>query len=311
VPESVQHLLDAHPFRVAFLVAAVTTVVLAAASLVLRRVAPKQAVLPLAGAGGAVAVVAGMRDAPNWSDDLAVGMLLLAAGGLAVTLLVAFVDWPLLIGAAVAVPGAVVLATDADVTGFDWAKTLSIVAIVAASALIADYDDYARPAGLAPVLLAATAIGVYYTVPDTEEAVVLVGATLPLVLLGFPFPFASLGRAGTFALVGAIVWVSCVDGRGRDTAIVGAIGCFGIMVLDPLLDRVLPERQERLVRPWSWPLLAMAAIHVGLVAMASRVAGTSDSLSRAVVILVVSFVVAAVALSVLPQVRVKDQRTRS
>ena len=311
MPESVQHLLDAHPFRIAFLIAAVTTVVLAVASLVLRRFAPERAVLPLAGVGGAVAVLVGMRDAPNWSDDLAVGMVLLAAGGLAVTLLVAFVDAPLLIGAAAAVPGAVVLAADADVTQFDWAKTVSIVAIIAASALLADYDDYARRAGLAPVLLAMTAIGVYYTVPDTEEAVVLVGATLPLVLLGFPKPFASFGRAGMFALVGAIVWVACVDGRGRDTAIVGAIGCFGIMILDPLLDRVLPERTEHVVRPWAWPLLAVAAIHGGLVFVASRVAGTSDSLSRAVVIMAVAAAVAAVALAALPQCTLEDETVRT
>jgi hypothetical protein len=311
VPESVQHLLDAQPFRAAFLVAAVTTVVLAAASLVLRRVAPERAVLPLAGVGGAVAVLVGMRDAPNWSDDLAVGMTLLAAGGLAVTLLVAFVDAPLLIGAAAAVPGALVVAADADVTEFDWAKTVSIVAIIAASALLADFDDYGKRAGLAPVLFAATAIGVYYTVPDTEEAVVLVGATLPLVLLGFPKPFASLGRAGTFALVGAVVWVASVDGRGRDTAIIGAIGCFGIMVLDPLLDRVLPERPERIVRPWSWPFLAVAGTHAALVVVSSRVAGTSESLSRGVVILAVAFAVAAVALAALPQCALEDERVRT
>jgi hypothetical protein len=283
---------------------------LAVASLVLRRFAPERAVLPLAGVAGAVAVIVGMRDTPNWSDDLAIGMVLLAAGGLVVTLLVMFVDAPLLIGAVAAVPGALIVAADADITRFDWARTVSIVAIVAGAALLSDYDDYAGRAGLGPVLFAATALGVYYTVPDTEEAVALVGATLPLVLLGFPKPFASLGRPGTFALVGAVVWVACIDGRGRASAIVGAIGCFGIMLLDPLLDRVLPEREEHIVRPWAWPYLAVAAIHAALVVVASRVAGTRESLGSAVVILVVAFAVAAVALAALPQCSVRDEPSR-
>ena len=311
MPESVQHLLDAQPFRVAFLVAAVGTVVLAAASLILRRFMPERAVLPLAGVAGAAAVIAGMRDAPNWSDDLAIGMALLAAGGLAVTLLVTLIDAPLLIGAAAAVPGALVVAANADVTRFDWARTTSIVAIIAGAALLADYDDYARRMGLAPVLLAVTVVGVYYTVPDTEEAVALVGATLPLVLLGFPKPLASLGRAGTFALVGAIMWVACIDGRGRASSIVGAIACFGIMLLDPLLDRILPERQEHIVRAWSWPLLAAAAIHAALVAVASRVVGTRDSVGSAVVIALVAFAVAAAALAALPQCTLEDERVRT
>lgn len=306
MPESIQHLLDAHSFRVAFLVAAAAAVVLVVANLVLRRFVPERALLPLAGLASAAAVAAGVRSTDFGSGDILLGLALLAAGGLVITVLGLVVEAPLLIGAVAAVPGALVLASDADITTFTWAKTFSIVAIIVGSALVADFDNYQARAGLGPVFMAVTALGVYYTVPDTEEAVVLVGATLPLIFVAFPKPFAALGRSGAFAMVGAVTWTAAVDGRGRASSIVGAVACLGVMLLDPLLDRVLPTRDERIVSPWSWPLLLVLAIHIALVGVASRIAGTRDSLSAAVVITVVAFAVAAVALAFVPQHSVDD-----
>lgn len=306
MPESIQHLLDAHSFRIAFLVAAAAAVVLAIASLALRRFALERALLPLAGLASAAGVAAGLHSSDYWSGDLLIGLAVLAGGGLAITVLGPLVDAPVAIGLVVAIPGALILGSDSDVTTFGWAQAFSVVAIVVGATLVADFDHYQAHAGFGPVFMAVTALGVYYTVPDTEEAVALVGATLPLILIALPKPLASLGRAGSFAMVGAVVWLASVDGRGRASAIVGAVACLGVMLLDPLLDRLLPARDEHVVRPWSWQPLSVAAIHVALVGIASRVAGTRESLGGAIAIIVVAFVAAAVALAFIPQYYVQD-----
>jgi hypothetical protein len=299
VPESLTHLLDAHSFRIAFLVAMSATVVLAIAGLIVNHF--RRTPLALAGIAGAAAAIAGLYTSGYWTDDLALGLGVLAVGGIGITLLRPMVDLPLLIGIVFAVPGALIIGSAAKGTTFDWAHAFVVVAIVIAAPLVADFDHYHARAGLAPVFFAVTALGVYWCVPDTEEAVALVGATLPLILLGFPRPLVAMGRAGSYALVGTVVWVAVVDGRGRATSVVGATLCLGVMLLDPLLDRALPSREERVVGPWSWPPLLVTAIHVGLVAVASRVVGVQGTLLAAGITGAAAFAVAATLLALVPQ----------
>lgn len=307
MPESIEHLVDAHSFRVAFLVAAGATVVLAIAGLALRRFLPGRAPLPLAGLAGAAAAAAALHSSNYWSRDLLVGLGALAGGGLVITVLGRFLEAPLLLGFAAAVPGALLIGSAADVTPYDWVQPFVVIAIVVAASLVAEFDDFQARAGYGPVFLAVTALGLYWTVPDTEEAVALVGASLPLILLGFPKPLASLGGAGSFAMVGVAVWLAAVDGRGRESSIVGATACFGVMLLDPLLDRILPTRAERVVGPWSWPPLLVAAIHLGLVFVAARVAGTRESLLDGTAIALAAFGVGGLVLALIPQYVVEDR----
>ena len=81
--------------------------------------------------------------------------------------------------------------------------------------VLADFDVRWRHRGLGPVLLPVSLLGVYATVPDTEMALVALGAALPLSLLGWPVALASWGRAGAWAVAGSLVWVTASGGVGR------------------------------------------------------------------------------------------------
>jgi hypothetical protein len=58
------------------------------------------------------------------------------------------------------------------------------------------------------VLLAITLVGLFYTVPDTGDAVVLLGVALPVAALGWPWVVARLGAGGSFAIAGLLAWVA-------------------------------------------------------------------------------------------------------
>ena len=307
MPSSIEHLVDTHSFRVAFLVAGgAALVLLAIAGLAAWRRPSEPIPMPVLGLVGAAAALAGLHSTDFWTGDLFLGLVVLAVGGIGITVLGRFFEAPVLSGFALAVPGAVIVGTAVDANPFDWVQPFVVVAIVVAAALVADFDDYQSKSGFGPVFLAITALGVYWTVPDTEEAAALVGAAIPLALLAFPKPLATLGRSGAFAMVGVVVWLAAVDGRGRESAVVGATACLGVMLLDPMLDRILPTRDEHRVRPWTRLPLLVTAIHLGLVFVASRIAGTQDSLGLAAIITVAAFAVAAGLLAVVPQFYVEE-----
>jgi hypothetical protein len=85
--------------------------------------------------------------------------------------------------------------------------------------------------------------------------------------------------------VALIAWVALVGGVGRPGSVVGAIGCLGVVALGQLSRRCSP--------------VLVAAVHVPVVAVASRVAGLRQSawVAAAVVIPVIVFA-AAVLLNV-------------
>jgi hypothetical protein len=175
-------------------------------------------------------------------------------------------------------PFAAVLAVDASPTG--WVRGLVGVAVVlgapAASRTEAAWGD----AGLPPVLYAITAAGVFAAVPDTEQAAVLLGASVPLGLAGWPLGHVRLGPAGAGAAVGLLVWVAAVGGRGREPSIVGAVACLGLLATLP----VGGWRARRTGRTGAVPqhvAVLVVGVHLAVVAGASRVAGTSSDLDVA------------------------------
>jgi hypothetical protein len=252
--------------------------------------------VPLAGLAGTVAAVIGLRISTEvWEvpSELVAGLAVLGLASLVPKL-----PGPTLAYRLVAVtPGAVLVIAAADLD-FAWAVPYTIAATVVGAILVTEFDRLHAPTGLPPVLLGVTAAGVYGCVPDTEEAVVLVGAALPVALLGWPKPIASLGAAGAPMAVGLVVWTAAFDGRGRSGAIVGATACLGIMLLEPLLDGARHQRPRAPAPAGGWcrRSYVLAGTHVALVGICSRVAGLQTSPVKAAVIALLAFVAAGAVL---------------
>jgi hypothetical protein len=182
---------------------------------------------------------------------------------------------------AAVVPGAWVVAAHGAIPGEPWVRVLVFATIVAGSALVADLDRRTARLGVGPVLLAVSVGGVYATVPDTEQALVLLGVAGPVALLGWPLRRAGLGRAGSAAAVSVLAWTAAVGGVGRPSSIVGAVACLGLFVVGPLI-----RRPDRFRAP------TMVAAHAVLVLISARVAGLRPTVRAAVTVVLLELVVA-------------------
>jgi hypothetical protein len=187
------------------------------------------------------------------ADNLVVGLLL----GLAVTLVcLAGRVWHQrrhareptpVVGVALAAAGAagVVLTVDQPP-----APVLPVgVVLVAAgvvAALLADFDRRWRHLGLMPLLLAVSAAGVWAAVPDVEAALVVLGTTVAMTLLGWPSPLVasgpppSLGTAGAIGVAALFVWTVAAGSAGRPAAVAGGLACLGVLVVEPVARRLGP-----------------------------------------------------------------------
>ena len=181
--------------------------------------------------------------------------------------------------AAAVVPGAWVVAAHSAIPGEPWVRVLVFATIVAGSALVADLDRRTARLGLGPVLFAVSVGGVYATVPDTEQALVLLGVAVPVALLGWPLRRAGLGRAGSAAAVSVLAWTAAVGGVGRPSSIVGAVGCLGLFVVGPVIRRPVRLRFSALV-----------ATHALLVLISARVAGLRPTVRAAVTVVLLELV---------------------
>jgi hypothetical protein len=125
--------------------------------------------------------------------------------------------------------------------------------------------------GLAPGLFAISALGVYSTVPDTEEALVLAAVAACgglLANLGLPLRF---GAAGSGALAVVYWWTVAAGGVGRDGSVVGAAACLGVLAAEPVAwwlagRRTRPEGSWRPSRLLWFAVQALAAVLCGRVA---------------------------------------------
>jgi hypothetical protein len=201
----------------------------------------------------------------------------LVAGGAALT---AATRLPLVARAAALVPGAWLVAAHSSIPGERWVRVLVFASIVAGGALAADLDRRTARRGLGPVLFAVSVAGVYATVPDTEQVLVLLGAAAPVALLGWPLRRAGLGWAGSPAAVAVLVWSAAVGGVGRPSSIVGAVGCLGAFVLGPV-----SRRPDRL------PAAVIVAAHAVLVLVSARVAGLRPTVRGAVAVVSIELLI--------------------
>lgn len=198
---------------------------------------------------------------------LAIALCLLALGGLVGDLFRS----PSALRVVLAVPGGLVLATQSGLSGAVWIRVLVLATSVVGGALVADFDRRHRGRSLALPLFAVSALGVYYTVPDTEQALALLGVCLVVAVAAWPVPFVSLGSSGSFAATGALAWVVAVGGAGRPGATVGGVACLALLVVEPL-SRVSGAWRDRgrLFGTSAWSVLPVASIQLLLVALASR-----------------------------------------
>ena len=115
---------------------------------------------------------------PSGRGWLVGGLLLLAAGGYAVT------RRPRLLGAAELVAGATGVAVAATrVDDHVWVGVLVGVATVGGALGAIRVDRAGARFGTGPLLVAITAAGVYVCVPDTEQAIPLMAGALGLVVV--------------------------------------------------------------------------------------------------------------------------------
>ncbi len=275
---------------------------------------------PIAGAAFAVAGLAALTGAGPGRRALAgvgvagaLGVLLLLAGGVAsrvVPPVLRLAAAPLLL-----VPGSVVLGLAAHHHGVPaWAALLVVVAVPPFGVLAGDFDRRHGPPAYGPLLLAITVGGVYLTVPDTEGARALLGVALPLVLLTVPRAVATLGAGGAAAAVGLIGYDAVLEGVARPGAVIGALGCLGLFLYEPVARRLLRRAWAARVGPGAPPgarsaalpadrlraITLAAGLHLVVVLWAARVAGRVHGAVAALVLLLPAIVVGIMVCPAIP-----------
>ncbi|HAS11816.1 MAG TPA: hypothetical protein DCS55_15070 [Acidimicrobiaceae bacterium] len=177
-----------------------------------------------------------------------------------------------------------------------WIEPAAVATIVVSGALLAA-DRRRLASGLAVALFPISLVGVYITVPETDWSIVALGATLPLIFLGWPVPVVSFGVGGALAASGLLAWVTVSGGDSRHGSIVGGLACLGLLVLEPVARLLAGGRSllDRIHRPWLSTSLAAFA-HITVVILAARVAGLRAEAAEAAAIVAL---IAGVSISVL------------
>ena len=176
---------------------------------------------------------------------------------------------PLAVRLAAVAPGAWLVAAHGAIPGEPWVRVLVFVDDRRRGRAGRRRRPSHRPPRAGPPPVRSSVGGVYATVPDTEQALVLLGVAAPVALLGWPLRRAVLGPAGSPAAVAVLAWSAAVGGVGRPSSIVGAVGCLGLFVVGPL-----SRRSVRTSAP------VVVAAHALLVLVSARVAGLAPHRAR-------------------------------
>jgi len=283
IPEPLSVLLDGAEFRAALPFGLGALAIGAAAGVAWRR-AGRSGPAPIGGLLVAAAAALAIRvpvsaprvDDPDLSAGLAAGLALLAAAGVAADA----TGRPTVVAAALAVPGAWFVAYQSGLVDTAWVRAAVAVGTLAGGTLAAVAEQPPGRAGLGPPLLALSALGVYFTVPDTEEAMVLLAVAGPVAVLGWPLRIAALGTGGAMAAAGLLAWTVAAGGYGRSSSIVGGLGCLGLLVLEPVARRIAPAH-PRASAPRAAPAVFVLSVHLAVVYLASRVVGVRRGVDEA------------------------------
>lgn len=212
------------------------------------------------------------------------------------------------------IPSSLLIYAGLRTTTLHWAATAVAIAIPLCSVVAVDFEHFHRRTSLSPLLILICVAGIYTTTPDTEGARTLLGAALPLLIFVFPKPLASLGLGGTAAMF-AMVWsVAAIEGAARPGSIVGALGCAGLLVVEPIARRLVPiQRARPIQRERGTPRRAPSqfqpaidaaragALQFAAVAWASRVAGFQHTALNALALLALGMIPTAMAALLLAQ----------
>jgi hypothetical protein len=156
-----------------------------------------------------------------------------------------------------------------------WLLVLAPLVIVLIGSTLAAWSTR-LPQESVGIMFAITAFGIWVTVPETEGARALLGASLPMGLATLRPIGAKLGHAGAFALAGLLVWVVATGGEARSASIIGGWACIGAFALLPHYNP--PPARLVAKRP-----IMTVLFHGLLVLVASRVIGLWESGSLALI----------------------------
>ncbi len=309
-------LLHAHSFAVGLAFGGVAFFVSALVAAVSRRRIPDTA-------GIVFVAAAWLAIRGSWGVALARGsaataLALLACGG-ALAAVIASRNHishgqGLAITALALMPGAIMLAVVTPLAGSTTSRVVLAIAAAAIGVGLRDFDATNGARGAPWLLFAISAAGVYLAVPDTELARVLLGVSLPFILLSIPKPICALGPAGSAAMGGLFVWVIVVGGRGRPGSVVGGLATIGLLAAEPIgrgligrdrkpwalhatRDRDLTDRNRYAQNqdPWLAAAALAGIIQFGFALYASRVVGRYDAALSALLVLVPMIAVAVFA----------------
>ena len=196
-------------------------------------------------------------------------------------------------------PGAATTVDAMGITDRGGAIGPAVVAAAVLAVLVAESDLALADSAAGPPLLAVSIFGMYATIPETAQILPTLVVAVPVALVGGPARQARLGTAGAAAAVVLLVAIVAEGGQPRAASIVGGVACLGVLALDPLVRAFAPGAGPAPDDWWSPRLWLLVAVHVVVVAIASRVAGLRDDASGAIVIVAVTAALAAGALIVL------------
>lgn len=285
-------LVGSTEFAIGLLVGTVVLLIALPASLGLRTLVPRKGRRPglfgpALGVGGFLALdgLLGTDELLAVPSGVGWGLLLLwVAGAVA-----ARTASPAIVGALAALPGALLVAGANDGLAAAWVPVVIVLGTVLVGTGAADLDRRTARLGLGPLLMVIAVVGIYFTVPDTELMRAVVGVALPLVLLAWPYTAASLGSGGAYVAVAFLLWVVPTEGIGRPGAVVGAVGAFGLLALEPAGRALVPFLERRLPLhrfPVTRPRTVFVVGQIVLTLYASRVAGMAQDAFVAAIALV-------------------------
>ncbi len=205
------------------------------------------------------------------------------------------------VGALIALPGAFFVIRPEAADPQEWLPWVAMLAIVFAAPLVASFDDRYPETGLPIPLFGIAALGVFLTVPDSEGAMVLLGVAGIAGFLGWPRPVATLGAAGSYAVVGLYMLVAAGGAIGRPASVIASVAVLGLLLIVPIAIRLRSagwahdlDRVNALV-----PLVAQLV----LVLLISRTAGRIGWIPGAAALTVGMLAAAAMIILLVPRPR--------